>query len=80
MQQSSSPLARTTRRGPPFLPARQKTGRHPKMTLRVLGTQAGKDANTTTRTSPFSDLVCKLLKVLQELLDPLQPVPPCKGL
>lgn len=70
MRQSPSPLACTTRRGPPFLPKRHRQDGTQKKTLRVLGTQAGKDANTTTRTSPFLDLVFKLPRVHQEPVTP----------
>lgn len=71
MRQSPSPC--TTRRGAPFLPQDTDRTAPPKKTPRVLGTQAGKDANTTTRTSPF--LGFKLPDVLQELQDSLRPVP-----
>lgn len=73
MRQSPSPLACTTRPGSPFLPTRQ-TGRHPKKDSRMLETQAGKDGNTTARTSPSLDSVFKLPKALQEPVTPAGPL------
>lgn len=54
MRQSLSPLACTTRRGPPYVPQDIDRTAPQKETPRVLGTQAGKDANNQSENITFS--------------------------